>query len=258
MSKIQGASTEIKTSLVQECLSGKQENEKKEEIQLKYEYDITSQYRDDHPEAINFEVDEDVTPFRHEFEITNDGPSFTNKVETFSLIVPTILKDDDVTLEFQTFPEDLERNVTVDPNQCTRENHRYQCEIPKGLQKDSQIFAEVVMRFKADEKFLLNLKKSGLTTSPKHDEFEIVTHLEVTNTDSKSTGKSMFKKRETKVGLSTFVKQFWPYILGSLGAVIIFASIMYVSVKKGLHQKVRFTKNELEKRASRPSFAQKS
>ena len=250
MSEIQGDSTEITTRLDQECSSSNDPIGYPEKINVGYEYDITSQSIDEHPEPINFEED-DIVEFRHDFEIKNEGPSFTNKVQTFDLFLPIILKDH-VSLKFQTIPEDQKRNATVDPNKCNKQVAQrvlhYRCEISKGLQKDARIIAGLDILFTADQKFLLKLREFGLTSPPKHDEFEFETRLEVM--DEESTTKSMFKKRETKVGLSTFVKQFWPFILGSLGAIIIFASIMYVSVKNGLHQKVRFTKAKLEKQES--------
>ena len=254
MSKVHGASTEINYRLEQECSPVNEPIPYKEKIKLGYKYDITSQSINDHPEPINFKEDDNVPQtFRHEFEITNEGPSFTNDIQIFSLYVPKILKGH-VNLKFQTIPEDQERNVTVDPKKCKtqdiHENLRYQCEIPKGLQKDSRIVAEIEMRFTADQTFLLKLQELGFTSPPKHDEFEFETRLEVMNGKNDATTKSIFKKSETEVGLSTYVKEFWPFILGSLGAIIIFASIMYVAVKKGWHQKVRFTKAKLEKQGS--------
>ena len=84
MSEIQGDSTEITTRLEQECSSSNDPISYPEKIKVGYEYDITSQSIDEHPEPINFEED-DIVEFRHEFEIKNEGPSFTNKIQTFDV-----------------------------------------------------------------------------------------------------------------------------------------------------------------------------
>ena len=228
-------------------------------INLKYEYNLVFvQSSDEYQEPINFEEDQNVQ-FTHTFEIKNEGPSPTNETLEFYLYVPTILVDKTI-LTFHA------GDLTVDPNkcktkdigeteECTFECTKYTCEIPKldnstGLQKQSSIFGMLKMEFLADDSMMSRFKEESKRQrfkdfiKGKSDEFEFETIFKVMN--ERSSVKTMFRKRETKVGAVAFVKQFWPFIAGGVGAILLFGILMYAGYRCGLHQKLRFTKSKLE------------
>jgi hypothetical protein len=247
MSKVQN-SAGVTTQLLQACKTVKDPIDYPHLINLEYKYNIVfEQSKDEYQEPINFEEDQNVQ-FSHTFEITNKGPSPTNKVLEFYLYVPTILVGK-TKLTFHA--EDL----TVDPNTCTKKDiggysifnpegctvdcTKYTCEIPKpdnstGLKKQSSIFATLNMEFLADTNFFKG----------KSDEFEFETVFKVM--EESASRKTRFRKRETKVGAVAFVTEFWPFIAGGVGAILLFGILMYAGYRFGFHQKLRFAKNKLE------------
>ena len=263
MSQVQGSAS-ITSRLLQACKTVRDPIDYPHTINLKYEYNIEFvQSQDENQEPINFEENQDVH-FSHTFEITNQGPSPTNEVLEFYLYIPTILvANTNTTFLAEDLPVNSKACTPEDIGEtepCTFQCTKYTCEIPKpvnstGLKKQSSIFGTLKMEFLADTDFFTELKDQGFLEQSKRqrlknkikgksDEFEFETIFKVK--EERASMKTMFRKRETKVGAVAFVKEFWPFIAGGVGAILLFGVLMYAGYRCGLHQKLRFAKNKME------------
>ena len=260
VSTISGDSATIEVKLNQACSNNDQPIPPKSlpnaTINLSYEYTILSLARNDHPDAISFE-EGNPQQFYHEYVITNSGPSRPNQAETFYLYLPTpvfgnlkgmksvrfekITTDVNVTCEMEG--ETVEDNEECNP--CTR----YTCEISTSdsspfLKDSTSIIAKIDFDFNATKQFLDELKPPGdteeKTGSNLTQQFDLTTILRVG--EEKSSITTTLNLRRTEVGLTQLVLEWWPIIVGCLGGIILFATVMYVAYRYGFHNKMRFAR----------------
>ena len=260
VSTISGNSATIEVTLNQACSNDgqpiPQKNLTDATINLSYEYTILSLARNDHPEAISFE-EGNPQQFYHEYVITNSGPSRPNQAETFYLYLPTpvfgnlkdmksvrfekITTDVNVTCEMEG--ESVEDNEECNP--CTR----YTCEISTSdtspfLKDSTSIIAKIDFDFNATKQFLDELKPTGdteeKTGSNLTQQFDLTTILRVG--EEKSSITTTLNLRRTEVGLPQVILEWWPIIVGCLGGIILFATVMYVAYRYGFHNKMRFAR----------------
>ena len=238
MSTDVGQAPKIETTLEQSCEGQDRTTDKEDNVNLKYIYDITTEVIDQDSSSQNFQEDA-VVDFYHQFKVENQGPSPTDKEKVFQVYIPSILLENspkDAKKIFQFRPDDL----TLAPKKCSSKrvgDTCYEVGLKPGLPKGVPITVTLELGFIANKNFINTLDRLDLLKSITKDEFEFQTTLNFE--DLEVSTKTIFKESKQTIGLIMFAQKWWPIIVGCLGGVIIFATILYAAYRNKLQDKVR-------------------
>ena len=201
-----------------------------------FDYSISLRPDNTNPNEEHFKTNGNSSRLVHRFFVINQGPSPTNKVESFHVLIPNMVNQNKIILR----PENI-ANLLM--NKCNADHAKRICgagcaclefEIKKGFEKARRLTVEVEMYF--DPNIAKNSSRS----------FDIISALVMQR--KVVPARTTFKEIVEQVGLIETVSEMWPMIVGVLVGSIIVASAIYAMYKTDpFLNKVRFTKNKLEK-----------
>ena len=201
-----------------------------------FDYSISLRPDNTNPNEEHFKTNGNSSRLVHRFFVINQGPSPTNKVESFHVLIPNMVDQNKIMLR----PENI-ANLLM--NKCNADHAKRICgagcacfefEIKNGFEKARRLTVEVEMYF--DPNIAKNSSRS----------FEIISALVMQR--KVVPARTTFKEIVEQVGLIETVSEMWPMIVGVLVGSIIVASAIYAMYKTDpFLNKVRFTKNKLEK-----------
>ena len=201
-----------------------------------FNYSISLRPDNTNPKEEQFKTTETLSRLVHRFFVINMGPSPTDRVESFHVFIPGIVDQSKIILRPENVANPLMNKCNADHAKriCWAGCACFEFEIKKGFEKARRLTVEVEMYF--DPNIVKNSSSS----------FEVISAL--VKQRKVVPARTTFKEIVEQVGLIETVSEMWPMIVGVLVGSIIVASSIYAMYKTDpFLNKVRFTKNKLEK-----------
>ena len=201
-----------------------------------FNYSISLRPDNTNPKDEQFKSAGNLSRLVHRFFVINMGPSPTDKVESFHVLIPNMVDQTKTILRPENIANPLMNKCNADHAKriCWAGCTCFEFEIKKGFEKARRLTVEVEMYF--DPNIVKNSSSS----------FEVISAL--VRQRKAVPAKTTFKEIVEQVGLIETVSEMWPMIVGVLVGSIIVASAIYAMYKTDpFLNKVRFAKNKLEK-----------
>ena len=201
-----------------------------------FNYSFSLRPDNTNPKEEQFKTAESLSRLVHRFFVINIGPSPTDRVESFHVFIPSIVDQNKIIIRPENVANPLMNKCNADHAKriCWAGCACFEFEIKKGFEKARRLTVEVEMYF--DPNIVKNSSSS----------FEVISAL--VGQRNVVPARTTFKEIAEQVGLIETVSEMWPMIVGVLVGSIIVASSIYAMYKTDpFLNKVRFTKNKLEK-----------